>query len=355
VHQAVLIAPLGGVHSQSPTPFARLMQKALGLSAPPLDTPASAIVVFPTQAGPVEVRAAVDRAIDERGARYLKFYDQAEKLPSYQPGAAVMNSVQLEAAADQARKRGVVTTMHHATAEGLLKGARAGVTSLVHLPLDRLLTPSEARACAAAGCIVEPTLTVGYCMSWPKLRRDAELAWAREWLPRLDAYRSATYEALMEMSWVEALRPLALAMRTRLEQGRTRMAGVVEMGGAFRYWSPMLVQGVANLRLLWDAGITLACGTDAGAVPVAEGMIGLELGLLRLSLNTEGEPVRFGAADALRAATLHGARALGLEHEAGTLAPGKVADLVVLEGDPLAEPDLVGSLAAAVAKAGVWL
>jgi imidazolonepropionase-like amidohydrolase len=40
-------------------------------------------------------------------------------------------------------------------------------------------------------------------------------------------------------------------------------------------------------------------------------------------------------ADALRAITLHPARVLGLEDRIGSLAPGKDADLVLWEGDPL--------------------
>lgn len=39
--------------------------------------------------------------------------------------------------------------------------------------------------------------------------------------------------------------------------------------------------------------------------------------------------------EALRAATLNGARYLGLERDLGTIEPGKLADLVVLEADPL--------------------
>ncbi|HSG80743.1 MAG TPA: amidohydrolase family protein, partial [Gemmatimonadota bacterium] len=39
--------------------------------------------------------------------------------------------------------------------------------------------------------------------------------------------------------------------------------------------------------------------------------------------------------DALRAATILGAEAIGLDEDVGSLTPGKLADLIVLDGDPL--------------------
>ena len=45
-----------------------------------------------------------------------------------------------------------------------------------------------------------------------------------------------------------------------------------------------------------------------------------------------------GAAAAIRAATLGSAQALGLAGEVGTVEVGRVADLLVVDGDPLADP-----------------
>jgi imidazolonepropionase-like amidohydrolase len=111
-------------------------------------------------------------------------------------------------------------------------------------------------------------------------------------------------------------------------------------------WSRMISQGVETLRRLLDAGACLATGNDAGAAPCTPAMIGPELELLREFGGDE--PPTFTGAEALRAATLHGARALGVESRFGTLEAGKVADLVVLDGDPLAEPAIIGAPAAAV-------
>ena len=47
------------------------------------------------------------------------------------------------------------------------------------------------------------------------------------------------------------------------------------------------------------------------------------------------------SAEALRSATAIAAEAIGLQDHVGTIAPGRLADLVVVDGDAVATPELL--------------
>jgi imidazolonepropionase-like amidohydrolase len=82
-----------------------------------------------------------------------------------------------------------------------------------------------------------------------------------------------------------------------------------------------------NARCLREAGVPVVTGTDAGAALARfEEAINLELELL---VGASWTP-----AEALQAATSGAARALRLDKELGSLQAGKLADLVVVRGDP---------------------
>lgn len=85
-----------------------------------------------------------------------------------------------------------------------------------------------------------------------------------------------------------------------------------------------------DARLFLDAGCTLALATDynPGTAPSENMQLVIALAVLRMGLSP---------AEALRAATLGGARALGLGDEIGSLEVGKAADLLVWEADDLLE------------------
>ena len=98
-------------------------------------------------------------------------------------------------------------------------------------------------------------------------------------------------------------------------------------------WSSHLVErGSYNLE---EAYKTLLAALTVG-VPIAMGFDSApeERAASELRLMVEAGMTVEGA---LVAATSNGAQALGLDHVIGTVEPGKLADLVVVDGDPLAD------------------
>jgi imidazolonepropionase-like amidohydrolase len=88
-----------------------------------------------------------------------------------------------------------------------------------------------------------------------------------------------------------------------------------------------LEQGAASMRAARQAGVPIALGSDVSLAT------GLEIQRMVHHGLTPGE--------ALVAATGTAAEALGLGEHIGTVTVGKLADLIIVDGDPLTEPQLL--------------
>ncbi|MQA89638.1 MAG: amidohydrolase family protein [Gemmatimonas sp.] len=95
-----------------------------------------------------------------------------------------------------------------------------------------------------------------------------------------------------------------------------------------QYWEDQLPVALENVKLLSDAGVTVAMGTDSGPAGRFQGYFEhLELEMMADAGLT---PMQI-----LVASTGDAATCVGLEEELGTLEPGKRADFVVLTSNPL--------------------
>jgi imidazolonepropionase-like amidohydrolase len=87
---------------------------------------------------------------------------------------------------------------------------------------------------------------------------------------------------------------------------------------------------VAHLRDMRARGVRFVGGTDAGMplTPFTDTALILELTVRDLDCT----PL-----EAIASCTAHAAEAVGLDDDVGTIAAGKLADLVLVEGDPVAD------------------
>ena len=100
-----------------------------------------------------------------------------------------------------------------------------------------------------------------------------------------------------------------------------------------------------SLQIAYPLGVRIAYGTDAGVSK--HGRNADEFELL----------VKFGMspAEAIKAATINAAMLLGLEQEVGTLEVGKSADIIAVDGDPLADVRVLKTMRFVMARGSVIL
>ncbi|WP_437731217.1 amidohydrolase family protein [Sorangium sp. So ce1335] len=231
-----------------------------------------------------------------------------------------LSSDSVAAIAHAAGAAGVGVIAHATEAADIEVALDGGVTRFAHIPDQDLISPELARRMAAAGAVVIPTLAV-----MDGLYRAAHGALAELDDPALgDDVPADVIAALRDPS-------LLADMRTaRYKQLVTE-------------WR---AHAAANLLTCYRAGVTIAAGSDAGNPAVFHGLaLRREIALLVEAGMTP--------ADALAAATRTAADVLG-RPDLGRIEEGAIADVLVVDGDPLAD---VGALerVARVYRAGVLL
>ncbi|MEU3353637.1 amidohydrolase family protein [Streptomyces sp. NPDC037389] len=283
-----------------------------------------------------EAREAV-RRIKEEGADFIKVYSRLTR------------EVYL-ALADEARRRGIPYAGHCPDAVSVTEASDAGQRTIEHLHPLLTATSSEQstlRREMEDGLKVDPTDTgsISRCRRWFRRVHQLESLAARSYDPeradrvfdRLAANGTHVTPTLgihhvMERQdtlpkrapeWVHLPSWLTGAWPSQLEE---LMGGRTE-----QEYANVRDVNVHHTRIVGELhrhGVPLLAGTDSGAPYLVPGFA-LHQELEHLTL------AGLGAAHALRAATTTPAHALGLEALLGTIEPGKAADLVVLDADPL--------------------
>jgi imidazolonepropionase-like amidohydrolase len=207
----------------------------------------------------------------------------------------------LDAVVGEAGRHRLRVAVHATELAGARAAVEAGASVLVHSVFDLPVDDAFVKALRERGVLYVPTLFV---------TRGYDLVLSGRFQPTAAERRLGDPEALRSFVELTRLPEFKPSPRPQTEQ--------------------RLTVALANLGRLSAAGVRIAAGTDAGNIGTLHGpAIYREL---RLMVEAGMTP-----AQVLSAATLGGARVMGREAELGTIAAGKLADLLVLDGDPTAD------------------
>ncbi|PYQ09240.1 MAG: amidohydrolase [Acidobacteria bacterium] len=247
-------------------------------------------------ATPDEARALVRREL-ERKPDLMKVWFV------FRPGDDLAAGKALVAATvDEARKGGVRTAVHATELETARAAVEAGADVLVHSVFDKPVDDAFVDLLKRRGVVYIPTLFV---------RTGYTLVLSGTFTPTPAERRWADPDVLATFDEVKSRPELASRPRRAPDPESERVTA-------------------QNLKRLSDAGVTIAAGTDAGNIGTLHGpSIFRELRLMAdAGLTTR---------QVLASATAGGARVMGREKDLGAVAPGKLADLLILDRDPLVD------------------
>ncbi|MBN2725385.1 MAG: amidohydrolase family protein [Deltaproteobacteria bacterium] len=338
IHRSVAVSMLGSCWTPKISFRDKLIKKFAGIKTLAYDNSLSGAVVFSPDSTPSQVRDAVNIAIDERGAEYIKIYEQRHKLVDFKPGIPLMTLSQLETITDQARKRGIRTMMHHFSLESFQRGILAGVDTFSHIVIDELIPDKDLLNFSRLNCTIEPTLSLAFSLShW---RPNGKINTNRN-LARLDKFRNKEFDKMTDSFWVEDLREAVKRGFDRIKRNQFTLFGLKNMTAPFEFHETILTTGVENLNNLISAGATISTGNDGGIPPLPPSALWYEMALLELFTDI---PQDQKGIFILNASTLNGAKALGLDESMGSISQGKKASMIFLNKNPLKYPEIIGRL-----------
>ena len=234
--------------------------------------------------GPDEIRKAVREQLRE-GADFIKVMTTGARSNELEdPEPLQLTDPELGALVDEAHRMGVKVAAHAEGLDGTAAAIAHGIDTIEHgMYLHR--RPDLLERMAVEGQVLVPTLGGYYWMAGIDGAIDpARATAAPDMLPEL----------------------VALAQHN-------------------------LAEGTLSMRAARAHGVKIALGSDRAGLRAED----TALELVRM--------VHHGLTEieALQAATSVAAQAIGLDEYIGTVTPGKLADLVVVDGDPIAAPQLL--------------
>lgn len=273
---------------------------------------------------PGEVEEAVERNAGD-GACFIKTAFDDRSLFVGQRPLSVMDDDLLVSLVKAAHERGLKVSAHHRFRRGFRRGVDFGLDGMEHLPADEVLDEDEVDRFVSAGMYVVPTVSVAWALSGMS-RGDPFLddPLVRRSLENRGEILRTIYPSLFEPPVYRSILRAERNARDPSFPERRHLMYVVDP----TIFTQGLVVGRENLNRLYHAGALIGCGNDGGVPQLTPALLGLEMVLL--AEITDMTPM-----DVLRSATINNARILGMEGELGSVEKGKLADLVILPGNPL--------------------
>lgn len=267
---------------------------------------------------------------NSQGASFIKLTVDNKSIFLGKKNIGIYSDEHLKIIFDFAEKKGLPVACHNSMKWGFDRMIKYPVHSLEHTITDAFLTDSDIKTLVDKKISVVPTLTSEemamyeeaydstdqmhlseFTLNELKIRRDFLNIDAFNYVdPVIHQDNFDDIKAYKKYGWDHLI-----------ENGYYLQNPEI-------YFS-MMKYAPKNLQRMREAGVNIGCGMDAGLPFYYFGAIHREYEMLSRYGFSNGE--------ILKSATINNANILGLEDSIGSIEPGKLADIIVLKENPLAD------------------
>lgn len=240
------------------------------------------------------------------------------------PGMSADSTLSIvKAAIDESHAHGLKVAVHATQYETAKLAVQNGADILVHSIDDKVLDQAMLQLLKAKNVLYIPTLKVmqGYYRAMTQ-----QLNFSRHELTWGDPFMLGTLSDLQHM-------PGAYDY-----VGRRQKIHIPDDGDTIMR---------TNLQLVHQAGILVAAGTDAGNIGTLHAASFLEDLLVMQEAGLSNREV-------IKAATLNAVRGFGKEQDYGSIEKGKIADIILLAGDPVKDLQVLGNVEMTIHRGKVF-
>lgn len=277
-----------------------------------------------------EIQEACERMIS-LGAQWLKTLHQEHSYSYHTRKLPNHTDEGYRAILDIGERHGIRCALHEPFLSGFRKGVALGFHTLEHMPMDAVIPKRDIEGFIEKGMAIMPTV-MAYGDVFVKKDILALIA------SRGDEYLMP--EAVKQMS-------LRLKKLIALEKRKLSVAERKKLRSDPQYIRDMFPNILKNVKRLHAMGATIGAGSDIGGT--FSGFFGRFVDELKHYVSAG-----ISNYDTLRMATAVNARIIGMHDRIGTIEKGKAADMIAVEGNPLADIDALNRIGM-VMRGGIFM
>ncbi|MBU1169308.1 MAG: amidohydrolase family protein [Proteobacteria bacterium] len=264
-----------------------------------------------------------------RGASFIKLtLDNKTIFCKKDPTLPVYSTKELDTIFGYAEKKGLPVVGHHHYVFGFDRAMEYPFHSIEHVVSDQYLSDAQVQRMADRKVAIVPTLTIAqsYLMEEAFDGIPAELK--SDWVDDELKVRRHYFDMEAGNHCEPSLHAQNLAMLDNYK--RYKQSSLFEHKKFLvnpELYFGMVNKGFANLKKMKDAGVLIGCGIDAGMPLNYFGGLYREFEIF--------QRLGFTSLEILQCATINNAKILKMDDSIGSLDPGKWADMVAFDDNPL--------------------